>query len=551
MRTVVAWFPALIVVVFCQCGIAPDAGGGTTDTGNARVAAVMHTQGGGRAAGAEVTVCRAGYVAATGASGDVKTVRTDDTGYFRIDTIDAGAYSIEVNDGNSTAVLLSVTVPSDTDSTVVVSDTLRPYAAVEGHVGASSDSAVGRYVVVFGLDRRVPVENDGSFLLDDIPAGTFHLRVVSETSAFTPIDFDTVSVQASKKATVAVADTAPAVYRATVILNTASNGAAVAADVYGFPVLVRLTEDNFYFGRARGDGGDVRFVKNNGMLLPFEIESWDTSGHRACIWVRIDTIFGNNATQSFVMKWGGTDTAARASGAVFDTTRGFFAGYHLCGTLDDATGHGYDGIDNGSVDAANGIIGKARSFNGSSQFFSIGDLPDRVRGTISCWIRPNVSINSSTSKTQGIWGKKETDGTNYSLSLGGSDFYISATADARGRLVTKQEVSDSGYFLVSATAAFNAGTWYFVSWSWGDGGDSLYVNGILESSTAHSLTLGGTGIEEIGRNNYDSQNISGGGPLYFNGTLDEFRIDNACRSAAWVRLCYMNQRTDDKLVRVE
>ena len=34
----------------------------------------------------------------------------------------------------------------------------------------------------------------------------------------------------------------------------------------------------------------------------------------------------------------------------------------------------------------------------------------------------------------------------------------------------------------------------------------------------------------------------------FGGLLDEIRIANIQRSANWVKLCYMNQRVDDKLV---
>ena len=35
---------------------------------------------------------------------------------------------------------------------------------------------------------------------------------------------------------------------------------------------------------------------------------------------------------------------------------------------------------------------------------------------------------------------------------------------------------------------------------------------------------------------------------FVNGIMDEIRIEGTPRTAAWIRLCYMNQRNDDRLV---
>ena len=36
---------------------------------------------------------------------------------------------------------------------------------------------------------------------------------------------------------------------------------------------------------------------------------------------------------------------------------------------------------------------------------------------------------------------------------------------------------------------------------------------------------------------------------YWNGKIDEVRVEKVARSADWIKLCFMNQREDDKLVR--
>ena len=40
------------------------------------------------------------------------------------------------------------------------------------------------------------------------------------------------------------------------------------------------------------------------------------------------------------------------------------------------------------------------------------------------------------------------------------------------------------------------------------------------------------------------------GYCYFKGAIDEVRVCGTVRSADWIKLCYMNQRSDDKLVQM-
>jgi hypothetical protein len=548
---------AVIYLAFCvalmsRCG-PTRLSGGTIDTGNAKLTARIHTSAGSLAVRASVTVCPAEYLPSMGADSAANTLRfvketaTDDSGYFRIDTLDKGAYRIEVNDGSSSAVLLDVT---SNDSSLLIDDTLRPYAAVEGNAGSLSAASIKRYLFIYGLNRRIEVNANGSFALHDLPAGTFRFRIVAENGTVSPVELD--SVIARSRDTVFV-PFAGWLYSAKITLNTAASGADVARDVYGFPAIVRLTTANFHFDQAMGSGSDCRFAKRDGSPLSFGIEQWDSARGMATIWVRVDTVFGNNGTQSFTMLWGNPRVASIAnSTTVFDTANGFMGVYHFGGNLNDATANGYNGIDNNTVDTLGGIIGSGRAFNGESQYFQVGDLPDRQGGTVSCWFRPKATFNSSTQKTQGIWGKKSTDSLDFTLSLMGKDFYTgpsgSLGSDAYGSLLSKLETPDTGYYLITATSSFSGGVWYYVSWTWGNDENFIYIDGKAETSDTHSFAVSGDGNDEIGRASYDGSNIQYGGPRYFNGALDEFRIDNRPRSADWIKLCYMNQRQDDKLV---
>src|SRR5690606_5078167 len=93
---------------------------------------------------------------------------------------------------------------------------------------------------------------------------------------------------------------------ATLTLNTTATGANITGTVTKFPVLVRLgTADSAVFNAAHATGKDVRFTKmDNTTRLPHQIDHWDNAGKSAAVWVLVDSVIGNNNTQSIRMHWG-------------------------------------------------------------------------------------------------------------------------------------------------------------------------------------------------------------------------------------------------------
>lgn len=557
MKTSVALVVAGILAMLVTRCTSPVAGG-TTDTGNARVSAVIYDDQGGRAAGVDVVVCPEGYVTPLrdGAGGErtdtVLTMVTDDEGCFSIDSIVPGTYSIEINDRSSLAVRFYVDVP-ETDSSIQLQDTMHSYAVIAGDAGAVRDTEIHRYCVVEGLDRLIPVADDGTFRLDDLPAGMLHIRVIADSDEWKMVDFD--SVEAHSSDTVRVAVPAPdSVFSTRILLNTTASGANVWETVTAIPVLVRLVDSTFMFSEAAGDGSNIRFLSSDSTPLPFFVETWDSTGGSAAIWVRLDTVYGNDDAQYFLMQWGTFPVAATAGQRpVFDTTDGFIASYHLSGELTDATVNGYDGVDSGSTPVDNGIIGGARSFNGSSQFFTVEGLPDRPQCTFSFWFRPATDFNQSSAETQGIWGKYITDSTDYSISLRGNDYFDALGTSTPGTLTAKRERRSLGGYQSSRRNVFTSGEWYYLAWVWdGSTEHQLYINGVLDYTSADSsVGIYGTAPDEFGRCRYDTQNIPSGPTLYFNGSLDEIRMESEPRSASRVRLCYVNEREEGGLVTVE
>ena len=86
---------------------------------------------------------------------------------------------------------------------------------------------------------------------------------------------------------------------ASLYILTTANGANLPAGASetNFPVLVRLSSNNFNFSQAKTNGEDIRFEGADGTPLAYQIEQWDVTGGIASIWVRIPLIQGNTNQQ--------------------------------------------------------------------------------------------------------------------------------------------------------------------------------------------------------------------------------------------------------------
>ena len=63
-----------------------------------------------------------------------------------------------------------------------------------------------------------------------------------------------------------------------------------AQEVNDYQVLIVLTPQNFDYSKAKPDGSDIRFTKDDGITkLPYWIELWNPNGE-SWIWVKIDKL---------------------------------------------------------------------------------------------------------------------------------------------------------------------------------------------------------------------------------------------------------------------
>src|SRR5436190_1252075 len=89
-----------------------------------------------------------------------------------------------------------------------------------------------------------------------------------------------------------------------IYFNTTPAGAAAAAPVKDFPLLVRLDTLNFNFTLSPKSPGDIRFSDPDGAELPVQVSRWDTAFyHTAEVWVKVPQVDGNSTADYVTMHW--------------------------------------------------------------------------------------------------------------------------------------------------------------------------------------------------------------------------------------------------------
>lgn len=190
----------------------------------------------------------------------------------------------------------------------------------------------------------------------------------------------------------------------------------------------------------------------------------------------------------------------------------------------DSSGNGNDGYWNGSgtglTSFTQGDIGKARNFNGTSDYIHIPgstSLNTQKQITVEAWIKPSgasvrpiIEYNNGSTFGVHMW-----------------------QYDAFGKLFVNFIDSSGGQHAVtSPNGMFVAGNWYHVAATYDGNVGSLYVNGKLVAST-----ILGTFNLQTSYDLYIGTRPSGT-PYYYTGIIDEARISNTARSADEIRQAY-------------
>jgi hypothetical protein len=324
-----------------------------------------------------------------------------------------------------------------------------------------------------------------------------------------------------------------------IAIDTTPRGAGILEDADNFPLLVRLTAENFPFDKARDDGGDIRFMDRTGRDLPFEIERWDSRVPAAAVWVLVPHVAGKSADNVITMYWGNPLSVPRSSGpAVFG---GFAMVLHLSPSSDlsadqtaDASGQGNAGKLMGEsrlADWTDALAGQAIDLDGEDDFIGTGNnMAAPQTFTLSLWFKTS---SKSRGGLAGFASLKESDAVSHDREIAINE------AGQIEFLVVHGSVSS----ILRSMQSYNDGLWHYVTARLSKTGQYLFVDG---EAVNDDPTIGGADtyngfwrFGEVPQGKPPSGTPAGN---HFVGLIDEIRISSEALNDAWIKLSYATQR---------
>jgi len=530
----------------------PNVAGGSTSTDNGRIVGKIYQENGLSAPNTQVTLRPVDFDPYQNAY-TLQIDTTDQAGNYTFTKVAHGTYTLEAVDLNTQSRALVNSVIVDSISTYPPVAILAKPGIIKVQL---NDSAVAEsYLYIPGTSISSMIHTM-TVVIDSVPAGTIPSLCFKTKKNSTPriLRYD-ITVQSGQTETVLNPDWSHA---KRICFNTTPSGADITGSVTDFPVLIRLTSANFDFTQAKSNGDDIRFAKSDTTFLPYEIERWDPVTQVAEVWVKTDTIYGNDSMQVITMYWGNKNAVnTSSSAAVFDTSSGFEGVWHL-GETDtlaaDATGNHYNGTGYFTTPVA-GMIGKAQHFNGVSSYIQMKgtapqsrlNFPMNGHYTISVWFFHDTLADSVTYL---IAGKGE-----YQYFM--KNFDLSLSTQKHERQWEFTEYHGSNTWQAATYTPATEKEWINLVGIRDGSNQYLYVNGALAMEGYQVI---GTGQDTISRDTTEDFTLGAflnpvpdwnQGYAYFSGAIDEVDVSSLPRSADWIKLSYMNQRADDKLIIID
>ncbi len=523
------------ILLLSGCGSSDLAGGPGTgsETTNSMTVAAYYPDGT-AAANAVVRIRNRNYLAGLpdNLSNFSKDTLTDSNGLVTV-FLDPGEYTIETNDMRGHAAQSSNSV--SLNDSIYIMPVLESTGSITGSLDSLQDAFDVR-VGVYGLERTAVVDTvNGSFVLGDMPAGIYTIKVTSIQNHSILPEISGVLVTSGTHHDIGTLSSTGRSAQM-IHLNTTFGGAGVPETVYDFPVMIRLDDSNFDFDSFRSFESSLIFRKG-AHELPHEIEFWDTQKKEAVVWVKVDTLRGDGIT-TVLMEWGNASGNDFSNGSVvFDTSLGFRGVWHMAqgsdGMAHDATQNGNHAINNGALGVP-GIIGEGGAFDGETAFYEVSDgasagLDFGVEDTftLSAWIY----ADELDSEYQDIITKG-----NHQYGMQINKLNAWTLFKFRHR---------SGWDTTCYVAAERV--WTHVAGVFAGGDQYLYINGKPVADTFG--TIASTDDRDQSFNLLFGRR-SDLPERYFKGILDEIRIVGRRRSTWWIKLCFENQRQDQTLVNI-
>ena len=337
-----------------------------------------------------------------------------------------------------------------------------------------------------------------------------------------------------------------------------------------FPVLVKVSTNNIpgflYTDCTKPNGGDLRFADAGGNVLDSEVDTWDTNGV-STVWVKVPSL---SAATTIKAHYGWVFAPPVDSKAVW--SNGYVGVWHLgesarplrnstATTGVDFTRSNNSASDPGHYDdciafAESGAAGRAVRFSA----YTGEDEAMRVRGGLIAYDPQNRLCGFDAISLE-IWAKVDafdTTGTRFLLArrvtiTGNIKLRPYNITYAKSRKACSSFGLDNGQNDANSNADHSSavmpesldGSWNYHCFQYDNAATyhTNYLNGAYSGRVSNNTgfsVLAPTAESFIclGNDNAPSSAYSTNPPQVFNGAVDELRISNVARSAAWVKATY-------------
>jgi hypothetical protein len=271
---------------------------------------------------------------------------------------------------------------------------------------------------------------------------------------------------------------------------------------------------------GKSDGTDILFTASDGVTkLNHELEFYNSTNGQVIAWVQLSSLSPTADTAIYIYYGNASAADQQNKNGTWDSN--YLGVWHLPnGTtlgLNDSTANGFNGSNHGAT-AAIGEIDGGAGLDGSSAYLSFASAPTVANAnfTVSGWSKRTATNRWSMIYTQGtVVGDQglhlgSNSANNFMLGFWGDD------------LVSNTTYTDSNWHYVVGTYATSTKL------------QSLYIDGILDSTRTANGNYGGSGQADMGT-------FTEVGGYFYPGSLDEVRVSNTVRSAAWIFTEYNNQ----------
>jgi len=314
----------------------------------------------------------------------------------------------------------------------------------------------------------------------------------------------------------------------------------VSANLTDFPVLINLTSDADLAAHAQASGNDILFTSSDGVTkLSHEIERYTSATGALVAWVRVASLSSTTDTVLYMCYGNPSAPNQQAPTNVWDAN--YRAVWHLresgngtAGEFKDSTSNANNGTGAG---AAPGYPTRVAGEVGYGENFPSGDVAGGIylncgnnaslqitgSGTIEAWVRPAASGSYI-----GIAGKI----TDQNGSPANSGFTLARSNTNYYRFLVGNRTT---MVIVNSNSTYTDTGWHHIVGVVSSGTDYLYVDGVQQTATGANAIADSGSFAFIGRqySNYNQR--------YWNGVIDEVRISNNVRPAAWISTEYNNQ----------